>query len=183
MVGAYVYARTKSPLLDSLVYCMLCPIPCLSSILCRSILTVAPYRAQTNIHPLCAAPAQEAIRYQREVFPNAFSELTHFMGEPSPQLDSYWEEIYNVPSRIPKWQAERLEHPSIELPGDEDYYVILLNIFHSTHCLNEIRKSLHPEYYAPYHIRVNTTEEKAQMHLGEPFFSVFLIHLLLSFSL
>ena len=124
----------------------------------------------TDCKSLCTAPAQEALRYQREIFPDAFHERTHFMGDPSPQLDSYWQETYDVPTRIPKWQADLLETPTIELPGDKGYYVILLDIFHSMHCLNEIRKSLHPEYYLPYHLRMNTTEEKAIMHLGEPVF-------------
>jgi len=87
------------------------------------------------------------------------------MGEPSPQLDSYWEETYDLPTRIPKWQADLLESPTIEIPGDEGYYAILLDIFHSTHCLNEISKSLHPDHYAPYHLRMNTTEKIARMHL------------------
>lgn len=89
------------------------------------------------------------------------------MGELSPQLDAYWEETIDMTTRIPKWQAELLDSPTIEIPGDEGYYAVLLDIFHSMHCLNEVRKSLHPEYYAPYHLRINTTEKIAQMHLGE----------------
>lgn len=37
--------------------------------------------------------------------------------------------------------------PTLEIPNDEGHYVVLLDIFHSLHCLNEIRKSLHPAYY------------------------------------
>ncbi|KAL2206307.1 hypothetical protein CC79DRAFT_1369730 [Sarocladium strictum] len=87
------------------------------------------------------------------------------MGDPSPQLDDYWDQSYDVITRIPKWQADKLGQPSIEIPDDKGYYAVLLDIFHSMHCLNEIRKSLHPEYYAPYHLRMNGTEEEAQKHL------------------
>lgn len=89
------------------------------------------------------------------------------MGEPSPQLDSYWEETYDLPTRIPKWQADKLDQPTIQFPSGSGDYVVLLDVFHSMHCLNEIRKELHPDYYGPYHVRMNTTEEIAKMHLGE----------------
>jgi hypothetical protein len=100
------------------------------------------------------------------VYPDAFDTKTHFMGEPSPQLDNNWDQSYDVITRIPKWQADKLGQPSIEIPDDKGYYAVLLDIFHSMHCLNEIRKSLHPEYYAPYHLRMNGSEEEAQQHLG-----------------
>ncbi|KAF2011970.1 hypothetical protein BU24DRAFT_465548 [Aaosphaeria arxii CBS 175.79] len=114
---------------------------------------------------LVFSPAGEALRYQRFVFPDAFSTKTEYMGEPGPQLDAKWEEIYNLPTRIPKWQAEKLEQPTIELPDDPGNYVILLDIFHSMHCLNEIRKTLHPEHYTPFYIRANMSQEDAQSHL------------------
>ena len=105
--------------------------------------------------------------YIRQVYPDAFHEFTHLMGTPGPELDKNWEQMYDLPSRIPKSQADLLEQPTIELPGDEGHYVILLDIFHSLHCLNEIRKSLHPEYYPPYHVRMDTTEKLAMGHLGK----------------
>ncbi|KUI71376.1 hypothetical protein VM1G_06751 [Cytospora mali] len=121
-------------------------------------------QTKTHTHCLLAAPAQEALRYKKYIYPDAFRELTQFMGEPSPQLDSYWEESYGLPTRIPKWQADRLEQPTIQIPDENGDYVVLLDIFHSMHCLNEIRKELHPAYYAPYHMRMNTTEEIAKKH-------------------
>lgn len=89
------------------------------------------------------------------------------MGEPSPKLDSYWEETYDLPTRIPKWQADKLDQPTIQFPSHSGDYVVLLDVFHSMHCLNEIRKALHPTYYPPYHVRMNTTEKIATMHLGK----------------
>lgn len=43
-----------------------------------------------------AAPAEEALAYHRSVYPDAFNTKTHFMGEPSPQLDDYWDQSYDV---------------------------------------------------------------------------------------
>ncbi|KAH8177663.1 alg9-like mannosyltransferase family protein [Sarocladium implicatum] len=133
---------------------------------------------------LVYSPAEEALAYHTSVYPDAFDTKTHFMGEPSPQLDNNWDQSYDVITRIPKWQADKLGQPSIEIPDDKGYYAVLLDIFHSMHCLNEIRKSLHPEYYAPYHLRMNGSEEEAQQHLdlalNSLLFLVPLLHLLIA---
>jgi hypothetical protein len=55
------------------------------------------------------APAQDSVSYIREYFPNAFTDFTHLMGKPGPELDANWDKMYDLPSRIPKWQADLLE--------------------------------------------------------------------------
>lgn len=42
----------------------------------------------------------------------------------------------------------------------------MLDIFHSLHCLNEIRMTLNADYYGVPHERLNTTEERTKIHLG-----------------
>jgi hypothetical protein len=160
-IGAVVLsARWSPPLEPQLVYCKSCK----SGLITR---TCPSSLAPGLILISCIAPAQEALRYHTSIYPDGFKEVTHFMGAPSPTIDNYWEQTYDLPSRIPKWQADKLGMPTMEIPGDDGHYVVLLDVFHSLHCLNEIRKSLHPEYYTPYHLRMNTTEEKAKMHLGK----------------
>ena len=104
------------------------------------------------------------------MYPDAFDHKNHhFMGEPSDFIDNNWSAMYDLTTKITKEQADQLEMPTIELPDDKGHYVVLLDIFHSLHCLNEVRKSLRPDYYAPYHVRMNTTEEGARAHLGMAF--------------
>lgn len=44
----------------------------------------------------------------------------------------------------------------------------MLNIFHSLHCLNDIRKTLDPGYYGDPLVRHNATEEMFRLHLSKP---------------
>jgi hypothetical protein len=135
---------------------------------------------------LRSAPAQDAIKYHTMIYPDAIHHKTKYMGKPSPQLDAAWESEYDLISRIPKWQADQIETPSDELPNDPGkhdsdrgriarpeadsvlgYHAVMLDIFHSLHCLNEVRMTLNPEYYGPPGDRFNTTDERIKMHLGQ----------------
>lgn len=40
----------------------------------------------------------------------------------------------------------------------------MLDIFHSLHCLNEIRKTVRSDYYGEPHIRHNSTVERTRIH-------------------
>ncbi|KAL2206758.1 hypothetical protein CC79DRAFT_907076 [Sarocladium strictum] len=111
------------------------------------------------------SPAQDAIKYHTMIYPDAIHHKTKYMGKPSPQLDAAWESEYDLISRIPKWQADQIETPSDELPNDPGYHAVMLDIFHSLHCLNEVRMTLNPEYYGPPGDRFNTTDERIKMHL------------------
>lgn len=87
------------------------------------------------------------------------------MGDPSPELDARWVADYDLISRIPKWQADHLDPRSDEMSDDPGYYPVMLDIFHSLHCLNEIRMMLNPDYYGEAHLRHNTTADRAKVHL------------------
>lgn len=88
------------------------------------------------------------------------------MGASSAKLDRIWENHYDLTSGISKQEAEQLTVPTIEFPEGSGSYIVLLDIFHSLHCLNSLRKSLHPEYYPPSYLRHNMTEEAALRHTG-----------------
>jgi len=96
------------------------------------------------------SPAQDAVEYQPKRF--AFGvghDKTIYQGEPSPELDQAWHDLYDEfgLSRIPKDQARLLPNKTLPIPGDEDHYAVSLSVFHQLHCLNTVRKGLSPEYY------------------------------------
>ncbi|CAA7259148.1 unnamed protein product [Cyclocybe aegerita] len=65
-----------------------------------------------------------------------------------PELDAAREDLYNFGvSRITKEEASHLVNYTYRLPGDEDHYVIELDVFHQPHCLNMLRKAINADYY------------------------------------
>ena len=65
-----------------------------------------------------SAPAQDVIQYHTMMYPDGIHHKTKYMGKPSPEIDAAWEADYDLISRIPKWQAEKLETRPDELPND-----------------------------------------------------------------
>ncbi|KAE9409710.1 hypothetical protein BT96DRAFT_806726, partial [Gymnopus androsaceus JB14] len=97
------------------------------------------------------APAQSALRYQVRRFNASFgTHLTEYEGKPSEALDKKWHDLYRYGiSRIPASEAEKLVDKTVPIPGDEEHYIVSLDVFHQLHCLNLIRKQLYPDYYTP----------------------------------
>lgn len=103
------------------------------------------------------APAAEALEYQPKRF--AFGvgdDKTIYQGEPSPELDQAWHDLYDGAfalllvsfrrwlmamgvdfglSKIPKEQARLLPNKTLPIPGDEENYAVSLSVFHQLHCL------------------------------------------------
>jgi hypothetical protein len=52
-------------------------------------------------------------------------------------------------SKIPRDQASQLVNLTINIPGEEDQYLIGLDVFHQLHCLDNVRKGLWPDRYKP----------------------------------
>ncbi|KAE9395136.1 hypothetical protein BT96DRAFT_862126 [Gymnopus androsaceus JB14] len=107
----------------------------------------------TNLRPtsLVYSPAQSALRYQSLRFNGSFgTHLTEYQVEPSEALDEKWHDLFRYGiSRIPASEAEKLLHKTVPIPGDEEHYIVSLDVFHQLHCLNVIRKQLYPDYYTP----------------------------------
>jgi hypothetical protein len=57
-------------------------------------------------------------------------------------------------SRFDKEAAEKLPNRTTLIPGDEDYYIVGLDVMHQLHCLNRLRKTLYPDRY---HVFANLT--------------------------
>lgn len=57
--------------------------------------------------------------------------------------------IHTAPgiSRIPASSAALLPNKTVPVPGDEEYYIVGLNVFHELHCLNNLRMLVWPEHY------------------------------------
>ena len=47
---------------------------------------------------------------------------------------------------ISEEDAKKLSHPTIPIPGTKDY-LVELDVWHSLHCLNDLRKLLYPERF------------------------------------
>ncbi|KAI0146669.1 hypothetical protein BJ166DRAFT_538323 [Pestalotiopsis sp. NC0098] len=102
------------------------------------------------------SPASEAISYHVRGF-NA----GYLPGEKSPyqldcptctptdSIDDAWAELYSpwMWSKIPRNQAAQLNNLTINIPGEEDQYLIGLDVFHQLHCLDNIRRGLWPDRY------------------------------------
>ena len=152
------------------------------------------------------APAQDSIESVIVVFKSNFDDdTTIYQGPPTDAVDTAWEGLYNgrLPfhapaptvyyeltqtldiglSQIDKESARRLPNKTAPIPGDEEHYIVGLDVFHQLHCLvsilllhiarrapqksqNHIRKSLYPNRY---HLHENLTETEmasAMEHLG-----------------
>ena len=49
-------------------------------------------------------------------------------------------------SVISEEEAARLPHPTLSIPGTQQY-LVQLDVFHQLHCLNDLRKAIWPERY------------------------------------
>ncbi|KZS95188.1 hypothetical protein SISNIDRAFT_408923, partial [Sistotremastrum niveocremeum HHB9708] len=93
------------------------------------------------------APAQSAVQYERRVF-NKLGIRTKFHGPPTDETDAAWESLYKIgTSWITQEQAALLPNHTDPIAGEEDRSVIVLEVFHQLHCLNNIRHALWPERY------------------------------------
>ncbi|KAF8885578.1 hypothetical protein CPB84DRAFT_1685384 [Gymnopilus junonius] len=90
-------------------------------------------------------------------------DISPFWQLPSPELDQLWEDLHSFGvSRIPKSEVVLLPHKTSPIPGDEEDYVIELDVFHELHCLNMIRQSIYSDYYP--HMWPNNTD--TAWHIG-----------------
>ncbi|KAF9063608.1 hypothetical protein BDP27DRAFT_1231783, partial [Rhodocollybia butyracea] len=93
------------------------------------------------------APAQGSIQYEVRQFNSSIrNDTTEYQGTPTEALDRKWKDLYEC-TQISESEANNLVHKTVRIPGDEEYYITSLEVFHQLHCLNLLRKSLYPEYY------------------------------------
>ncbi|KAK8112913.1 hypothetical protein PG984_013439 [Apiospora sp. TS-2023a] len=90
------------------------------------------------------APAQDVLSYEVVKFNSAFGVgRSEYQGEPSPELDELWENLFLLELQIPREQARLLPNKTIPVhPDNPDSFAVGLSVFHDLHCLNTIRKGL-----------------------------------------
>jgi len=97
------------------------------------------------------SPANSVVSYKTMRYtPGMPGELSPYQGEPTPESNKLWEDLYVgiSASKIPKNEADQLINTTYELPDTEGEHVVSIEVFHQLHCLNIIRRSmLYPEYF------------------------------------
>ncbi|KAK3322987.1 hypothetical protein B0H66DRAFT_621021 [Apodospora peruviana] len=106
------------------------------------------------------SPAQDMLEYETRTFQLGLgTDLTEYQGRPSPELDRQDHQQVGI-SLIPRSMAAQLPNKTVIFPHDKQRrYIIELDVFHQLHCLNMIRKALHPEYYKPHAAGPNPGDE------------------------
>lgn len=62
--------------------------------------------------------------------------------------------------------AAQLPNRTTRIPGDDDGYIIGLDVLHQLHCLNMLRKSLYPDRYDLYENLTGVELSLAKNHTG-----------------
>ncbi|TFK42241.1 hypothetical protein BDQ12DRAFT_762509, partial [Crucibulum laeve] len=93
------------------------------------------------------APAQASLEYEVKSFTAGREHKTIYQGL-SDDVDRAWGELYNhTLLKIPKNEAALLPNKTYPIKDEPGYYLAGLDVFHQLHCLNNVRRALHREYY------------------------------------
>ncbi|KAJ7638072.1 hypothetical protein B0H17DRAFT_1106337 [Mycena rosella] len=95
-------------------------------------------------HATCTVPLNSQHSLYCSGYYGGFSgDMSPFQIPSSPTLDKMWTDLYNTGlSRITKEEPARLPNKTSAIPGDDDHYIVSLDVFHSLHCLNKIRMAV-----------------------------------------
>ncbi|KAJ4485578.1 hypothetical protein J3R30DRAFT_1378097 [Lentinula aciculospora] len=125
--------------------------PCLlaSITLNLGLVTSLWLRSKAATSQALYSPAQNAIDYKTVKFHSGFgADLPIYDRPPSPEVDAAWDGLYEFAlNKVPRNEAVLLPNRTYPILGEEDHYMIALDVFHQLHCLNEMRKAMYPEYY------------------------------------
>ncbi|KAK3387940.1 hypothetical protein B0H63DRAFT_448727 [Podospora didyma] len=108
-----------------------------------------PYSTLTKT-PEIFSPANVATEWKEVVFHNNFrQDRTKWQGPPNDDVDKAWEESYLGVGviKIPKSDADRLPNQTLPIPGEDDGYIVGVEVFHQLHCLDLLRRHLYPDRY------------------------------------
>lgn len=96
------------------------------------------------------SPAMAATKWKKVVFHNNFhGDRTPWQGPPTDEVDKAWENSYIDIGviKIPKADADRLPNQTLPIPGEDDGYIVGVEVYHQLHCLDLIRRHLYPDRY------------------------------------
>ncbi|ETI25972.1 hypothetical protein G647_02749 [Cladophialophora carrionii CBS 160.54] len=100
--------------------------------------------------PSLYSPAEVAVEYETVVFHNNFWEdRTPYQGPPTDEVDMAWDALYKDVGviKVDGRTARQVPNMTLPIPGEEDSYILGIEVFHQLHCLNSIRKGLYPDRY------------------------------------
>ncbi|KAK2053621.1 hypothetical protein LY76DRAFT_524240, partial [Colletotrichum caudatum] len=92
------------------------------------------------------APADDAIEYQLTKFASSVEGgESNFQGWPSAKTNEAWQSFYeNMFTHITEEEARNLPNKTApELESEGSGYLVVLNVFHDLHCMDNIRKGLY----------------------------------------
>ncbi|KAH8897914.1 hypothetical protein GQ53DRAFT_818168 [Thozetella sp. PMI_491] len=97
---------------------------------------------------------KEAFEYHDVVFHRDFGPEARFFSEysgwPNDETDRRWKALYEHGfSYIDSNSHDKLLNKTLRtpMPGKEDSYMVVLDVFHQLHCLNTIRRYFYPKRY------------------------------------
>ncbi|KAH8699312.1 tat pathway signal sequence [Talaromyces proteolyticus] len=128
----------------------------IAAIVFYSVITVILYTWSTRINEKqCGcdnaaiySPARTAIEYEKQTIVHNLADNGKYRGPPRPEQDAAWEDLLRYNNlRIQKEDLEKANTTSVPLNDDQGGYLATLDVFHTLHCVNKIRKSYYSDYY------------------------------------
>ncbi|KAM3461042.1 hypothetical protein NHJ6243_005359 [Beauveria neobassiana] len=94
------------------------------------------------------SPAKTAVEYQKQIINHKVFEESNFKGMPRPEVDDAWENLLQYNDiRVQKQDLEKANLKSVPLNDEKGGYFVTLDVYHTLHCVNHIRKSYYSDYY------------------------------------
>ncbi|KAF7983125.1 hypothetical protein HWV62_24087 [Athelia sp. TMB] len=164
-------ARSPSKLINSLWGALLASSVFLNVFLIWSVRGRVQHAATASCPDESYSPAWDAVEYEQRLFSKATAVPLPWQGAPSDEVDAAWEDLIDSQgtkvglTKIPKADAAKMLNHTVAVPGDEGSFATTLDVFHQLHCLNLIRKALHPDYYAD-HLAMHNSGAQGFNHVG-----------------
>ncbi|KAJ7123973.1 hypothetical protein C8R43DRAFT_1031475 [Mycena crocata] len=125
-------------------------------LLISNAVLIAKLTGAKNCHTepfLTFSPAQEAVEYEVVKFhagPLNNEPDDMYSMPPSPSVDQAWRDLYEFGAvHVTPDVASKLANHTEKMYSDTES-IVGIDVFHQLHCLNKIRKALHPDYYAKH---------------------------------
>ncbi|KAJ4253879.1 hypothetical protein NW762_010277 [Fusarium torreyae] len=94
------------------------------------------------------SPAEIAIQYEKHTIVHNLADNGKYRGPPRPEQDAAWEDLLRYNNlRIQKGDLDKANTTSVPLNDEKGGYLATLDVFHTLHCVNKIRKSYYSDYY------------------------------------
>ncbi|KAF7344830.1 hypothetical protein MVEN_01644300 [Mycena venus] len=138
----------RQPLSRALkVFCVLSAIMNFASLW---LLTTTRHSVCTTVQdtPYLYSPAENVVTHRIVKFSRGLADdIPIYERRPSPAVDAAWHKLYSVAeTRITKSEALKMPNRTWPLQREPGHYMFALDVFHQLHCLDVLRKQVHPGY-------------------------------------